>query len=364
MSGRAIILLVTGIIIICGTILYRIEAASTRIVENAALYHKKQEARNIAQTGVNLALRKLAADNTWRIGFFALPMLGGSATVTVFDTSYATIPKAIGVRSIGTFQRTNAATTAFCYFPQPLLPPDLKGLLTLNGPNQVNGNIKIDGRDHDPYDASVSAPGKGTYGIWTTSPTFTQSGSSSIGGTAAGADYAPANPGAPPVILTNQVLPSGFPTTPDSVFGGSASGYPEGTLKQIAQSGVGGSQYVTDPSVIRFPLGGVTYVEPPAGSPAWTGAGLDGAGILIVHNTARNAVLKSASGQYAGIIVTDDLTNLHIDFWGGIVVLTATPAGNVLGNGSANLYYSRATILKVVGMLSNGSSLHVIAWWE
>src|ERR1041385_4175624 len=96
MSGRAIILLVVGIIMISGTILYRIVAASSAIVANSAGYAKKQNARNIAQSGVNLALRQLETNSAWRTGFSSLSMLSGTATVTLFDTSFAGIAHALG----------------------------------------------------------------------------------------------------------------------------------------------------------------------------------------------------------------------------------------------------------------------------
>lgn len=364
MSGRAIILLVVGIIVISGTILYRIEAGSTAIVANSVGYYKKQSARNIAQTGVNLALRKLGTNSSWRTGSWVISMFDGKADVTAYDTSYAGVKKSIGVRSTATFQDSVAVSTVFCYFPQPLLPPDFKGLLTMNAANQSSGGIVVDGRDHNAFDATSVNATKGTYGIWTTGASFTQGGSSKIGGTVSGIDWLPANPAPAGTIQIGQVFPGGFPGTPDSMMGGPAAGYDEGTLKSIAQSGVQGSQYVTNPGSLSSPLSGVTYVEMPIGSPAWSGAILTGSGILVIHNTAKNAILKSATGTFGGIILTDDLTNFHATFWGGIGVLTTSPAGTSLGNGSASLYYSRDAILKVVGMLSNGTNLNVIAWWE
>lgn len=365
MSGRAIILLVVGIIMVSGVILYRIEAASTAIVANSTGYHKKQSARNIAQTGVNLALRQLAPNNTWRTSNWKIDMLGGRATVTAYDTSYAGVAKAIGIRSKGTFGDSAATSTAFCYFPQPLLPPDFRGLLTMNGPSGTGGNITVDGRDHKIFDSVSVNASKGVPGIWTTGSPFAQGGSSKIGGTVLGIDWAPANPAPVGTIQSGQVYPGGvFPGSPDSMMGGSSAGYIEGTLKSIAQSGVQGSQYVTNPGYLKFPLSGITYVEMPLATPSWSGATVTGSGIIVVHNSAKTATLKSADGRFAGILITDDLTNFHATLWGGIAVLTSTPSGSVLGNGSATMFYSREAILKAVGMLSNGSSLNVIAWWE
>src|SRR5258705_12714336 len=114
MSGRAIILLVVGIIVISGTILYRIEAASSAIVANSAGYAKKQSARNIAQSGVNLALRQLETNSAWRTGFTSLKMLSGTATVTIFDTSFEGIATTIRDRSGATIQESTIKSTVQC----------------------------------------------------------------------------------------------------------------------------------------------------------------------------------------------------------------------------------------------------------
>src|ERR1041384_878897 len=364
MSGRAIILLVVGIIVVSGTILYRIEAASTAIVSNSVGYQKKQTARNIAQSGVNLALVQLGYDNTWRTGFSGLNTLGGQVSVTVFDTTYAGIKSAIGIRSTATLQESTVTSTAFTYFPPPLIPPPVKGLVTLNGINNINGGIVLDAEDHDPNSLVVN-PGKGSYAIWTTGSSFTiGSSSGKVGGTAAGIDFVASNPANPAVVLLNQIMLGGYPTTPDSAMGGATYGYTEGMMKSIAQSGVAGSQYVTDPAKLKSPLNGVTYVEMPAGSAVWNSATINGAGVLIVHNSAGNSLFKGANGTFSGLLIADDITLMHCQMWGAVIGLTTAPQGNVMGNGSANVYYSRKAILNAAAMLSNGSSLKVIAWKE
>ncbi|MBI3765273.1 MAG: hypothetical protein HY277_02065, partial [Ignavibacteriales bacterium] len=184
MTGRAIILIVAGIIIISGVILYRIEASSTSIVANASGYFKMQSARNIAQSGVNLSLRQLGYNHAWRTGFSSLTMLGGTVSVRLFDTTFAGISTAIGVRSTGTVQDSSATSTAFCYFPPGLLPIGVKGLFTLHATNQINGGIIIDGRNYDLSGNVI--PGTGIYGIWTTGDTFAIGGSGQVGGTTSG----------------------------------------------------------------------------------------------------------------------------------------------------------------------------------
>jgi len=367
MSGRAIIFIVTGIIIISGVILYRIEAASTNIVTNSVGYYKRQTARDIAQSGVNMAIRQLGSDSSWRTTNWSITMLGGSAKIRVFDTaSFLGVSPAIGIQSIATLIDTVQSSSAFCYFPVAIIPTFTRGLLTLNSANStINGNITIDGRDHDTLGNVIA--GSGSYGISTTGSSFNVSGSATVGGTVSGTDYAPpgngiANPG---VVLLNQTVPSpGYPATPDSVFGGASKGYSEGTLKAIAKSGVKGSQYATDPSKLKYPLTGVTYVEMSTSSPTWNAANISGSGILIVHNTAKNALMKDASGTFRGIIINDDLQNFHGTLYGALVGLTPTAQGGSIGNGNAVLAYSRQAILLATGFFSSQSQLKVIAWWE
>ena len=366
MSGKAILFIVAGIIMIAGIVFHRIEASSTHIVANSAGYLNRQSARNIAQSGVNLALRHLGDDSSWRTTGWSVPMMGGRATVTVFDTaSFMGVTPVIGIRSTATFSDTVQMSSAFCYFPPAFTPSFIKGLLTLNAGNQMNGNIVLDARDHDTSGNIILT--KGTYAIWTTGSSFGISGSAGVGGTSSGTDYAPPPTGVadPSVVQVNQLLPPpGYPTTPDSVFGWSGKGYPEGTLKAAARSGLAVSQYTTDPSKLHYPLSGVTYVEMNSSSPAWIPAGISGSGILIVHNSARTASLQNATGTFRGIIISDDIVRFHGNVYGAVIGLTSAPTGNVIGNGNAALYYSRQAILLATGVFTNGSLPKVIAWWE
>ncbi len=363
MSGRAIILIVVGIIIISTTILFRIEAASTKIVANSTGYYKRQLARNIAQSGVNLGLRQLGSNRSYRTTGWSVGMFGGTCTITVFDTTFAGIDSIVGIRGTGLASDSTAVSCAFGYFPPNIVPSTMKGLLTLHAPNTINGGIIIDGRDHDTLGNLI--PGNGTWGIWTTGSSFSISGSAMVGGTVSGVDYAPSALMPNPAILLNaSYSPSAYPSTPDSVFGGASKGFAEGTLRALAKSGVGGSQYATDPTQLRFPLSGITYVETPLASPIWSPATIPGSGILIVHNSAMTAQLANSLGQFAGIIIADDVVRIHGTVIGAIVSLTTTPAGNVLGNGTAYLLYSRKAIGNAFGVLSNGTALKVIAWWE
>src|ERR1051326_1363912 len=208
MSGRAIILIVVGIIVIAGTTLYNIEAASTNIVSNFSDYFNRQSAQNIAQSGVNLCLRQLETNRAWRTGFPLTNMLDGHVIVNVYDTTYRGIPcvgiRSTGIAAYGTRREKQVVSTAFAYFPSAYIPFTVKALVTSNGPTATSGGIVIDGRDHTA--AGVLVANNGKYGIWSSS-TFSQTGSSKIGGTASSIDYVPLNPGDTNVIKQNQVWP-------------------------------------------------------------------------------------------------------------------------------------------------------------
>lgn len=248
-------------------------------------------------------------------------------------------------------------------------PPGVKGAVTTNGPTATNGNIQIDGRDHTINGTLIA--NSGTFGIFTAN-TYAQGGASDVGGTDTyGIDRVPGRPGDPSVIETygNFDDPSTpwtetMPLTPDQVMGGTYNGFSDGTLKTMAQSGMNGSQYVTDPSALTFPLSGVTYVELPPGA-EWLSINFgDSSGILIVHNSSANAVIKNLnSGTFKGLVIADDIVHIHTTIIGAVVSLTTAPSsGNVIGNGSGQVLFSRAA-LAAAGNLAQ-KIWPVTAWRE
>ncbi|MBI4536294.1 MAG: hypothetical protein HY708_08445 [Ignavibacteriae bacterium] len=370
MSGRALLITLAGIITLSATVFLNVTSSSSDISSNADGYFMRQTAQNIAQSGVNMALRQLADNRIWRTGFTMLDVFGGKLTVTLIDTFF-TGKAAVKITSTGitNYNRPEEKrATSIAFAQRGSIPPTVKAAITTNNPVKTLGTLIVDGRDHTAAGSLIG--GQGTLGIWTTQ-TLSQSGSSKIGGTYEGTDYAPSKPANPNTIATGQVWPGGYPGTPDSVLGGSSLGFPEGTLKAIAQSGIGGSQYVTNPSLLTFPLQGVTYVELPSGG-TWQSMNLDGTGILIVHNNWKNAAMKNLnSGTFTGLLIADDVIHIHTIIIGALVALSPNPSqGNCIGNGSGQVLYSGDAILNATGGIGssagggNGSASGVLAWWE
>jgi len=108
---------------------------------------------------------------------------------------------------------------------------------------------------------------------------------------------------------------------------------------------------VTDPATLTFPLAGITYVELPAGA-TWQDVDFDeSSGILVVHNAGRNALIKNLNdGTFRGLIIADDIVHIHAKIIGAIVSLTELPSeGNVIGNGSGDVLFSREALANVIG---------------
>lgn len=370
MGGRALVVTLLGIMILSASVFYSITRSSEDLMRNVDQYFLRQSAQNIAQSGVNMALRRLSQDRTWRSGWSNVQTLGGMLTVQLKDTSFKSrmVVKvtAIGVMDYG--KSTEKRQSSVAYVTSGFVPATVKAAITTNNPIRTLGALIVDGREHRADGGLISQ--SGTMGIWTTR-TLSQSGSSEIGGTANGIDYAPAKPGNPNIIKTNQIWPGGYPGTPDSILGGATNGYPEGTLKAIAMSGIGGSQYATNPSTLASPLRGVTYVELPPGG-VWQSMNISGSGILIVHNSSKNAGMKNLNaGIFKGLLIADDIVHIHTTIIGGLIALTPNPSeGNCIGNGSGRVLYSTEAIVQATGGIggqssqAGASSAAVVAWWE
>jgi len=223
-----------------------------------------------------------------------------------------------------------------------------KAAITTNYNTDTLGQLTVDGRNHDLNGTYI---GNGTLAIYTTG-TYDEGGNSDIGGTnATPTDYAPSqsnydedNPNDPPnIVVTGVTWPSpGYPTTPDAVME-----YPTGTLKATAQSGTGGSQYVTNPSSLTTPLRGVTYIEK---SGTWNAGSFNftGTGILVVHSTTGNtAVVKTLnSGTFKGLVLVDNIDKIHTTIIGAVFTMAPSPASNCVGNGNGDVLYSAQAVAK------------------
>lgn len=329
----------------------RHEAAS-----NACQAYNAANARNQAHSAANVALSKLTVTPSWQ-GSVSGSFSDGSYTVTCSKQPATTNVK---VLASGTYQQVSRNVEVLV----ELYPGFLKSAITAKPDVTTLGGLIVDGRDYDQNENII--PNQGGYAI-VSENTITQGGNSEYGGTdSQGQDYAPSRPGDTSIYEMNATFDGGFPVSPDA-----ALGLAEGTLKAIAQSGAGGSQYATSGSDINIPLKGVTYVELPDNgtwnSPNFTycncGFDYNSFGILVVHNSNYNARLKNMRGNFYGIILADDVDKIHGKTTGNVTVFGSTPRGNCIGNGTGDVHYSSYYIMDALSKLSNHQP-KIVSWWE
>jgi hypothetical protein len=354
----AVTLLVMVVLSALGASILSLSAAefgSTRLAEH------RVQAFNLAEAAQAYARRALTLDldldgngikdqaqvfiNNQPLVWNSTPLLAGmqaGARGAVTISRHTIDPDLAVITSTATFGMATKTIEPTVRRPATLAT-SAKAALAANGPIATNGTIKIDGRDHDINGNLILS--NGTKGVFSAS-SYGQGGASKVGGTdATGYDHPVKKPGDPSIIdtygswddpATWQV--ETMPTTPDAVMG-----YSLGTLKGLALSGVNGSQYVTDPTTLTFPLSGITYVELPLGG-IWRDIDFGASsGILVVHNANRSAIFKNLNyGTFTGLIIADDILHIHATIIGAVVSLTEFPsAGNVIGNGSGEVLFSR-----------------------
>lgn len=347
--GRFALILILGGIATFGISNLRMNEIVKDASRSSYEYYNGNVAKNISNSVAHMLLSRIADSTTYRATSFVTinNIFGGSAIYKVKDT----VLNATDYILVDVLGRMNNVYRRVKVFAQVanggFFPPTVKAAISTNNPVQTLGTLEVDGRDHDKNGNLIAA--SGTLGIWSTN-TITQGGSSEIGGTVSGVDEEPDKPAPAGTISPNQTYTGGYPNTPDSILGGAANGFPAGKLKQIALSSYNGSQYCTNPVTLSYPLKGVTYVELPSGS-IWTSSNIEGSGILVIHNSTCNAVIKNENlGTFKGLIIADDIVHIHTTIIGAIIALSPTPSeGNCIGNGSGDVLFSRRAIIDGIG---------------
>lgn len=308
-------LLITVLLITSGAI-YGLSFQESRLVQ---IEKYRNQAFYLAEAGLDKKLQEIRVGNTTNIS--STSFSNGTYSV-VYDASSKLMT------ATGTYQGVTRIVKAKV---NKSLPPGVKGAITAKGDVSFNGSIVVDGRDHD---ISGTVTGTGTYGI-SSGGTVNQGGSATIGGNG----FAPTDPANPAAIQENA---SGATSSPETALGlasGSLDAYKTSTPPTLPMSGI---VYYT----------GDSWIAPDFGT-----AENPSTGILIVHNTTGDALLKNVHGNFQGLIIVDDLVHINGDavITGGVILQKST--GNTVGNGSAHVNYSS-------NVLSNlpASDYEIVSW--
>lgn len=292
-------LLLSVVLLIISGAVYGLSFQESKLMQ---IEQYRSQAFYLAETGLDQKLKELRANN-----------ISDISSVSFGDGSYSVTYSAANhtVTSVGTFNGISKTVKAVV---QKTSPPGVNGALTAAGSVSFNGGIVVDGRDHD---INGNVVGSGTYGV-SSGGAINQGGSATIGGNG----YAPADPANPASILANA---SSVTTTPEAALGmspGSLDAYKTSTVPSTPFNGI---VYYTGNEWIAPNFG---TVDNPS------------TGILIVHNSTGDALLKNVHGHFQGIIIADDLIHINGDavITGGLVLQKST--GNTVGNGAAHVNYS------------------------
>ena len=343
--------------------------------ENNSMYKFGfNRAHDIAGSITDVLLMRIANNPTYRVNTpVTEDLFGGEAVYTVGNTFFED-DSLIEIRVDAKFNGITKTVITYAEIKsEGWVPPFVRGAWTVDGDlNNTISDMNIDGRNHD---LSLNIiPKTGKFGV-STSVAFTNMENAAIGGTYNDVDYPMTFPEAPEVTEENYNWGGGFPQSPDEILG-----YPEGTLKTVAQSGQYGSQYLLNPAEVEisgrkfidgltYPLSGVTYIEVTNGIEYELRLEQnDNSGIVVIHNSDRTSRLKgvkydagTSDGLLTGLLITDYSFHHHLDILGAVLMLSPNleTEKNCGGNEDHWVYYSSEAIVNATEIAAEISGLSV-----
>jgi hypothetical protein len=385
--GNQTMILIVGTLLVVSLFVATLMQTGNDMTKNTAAGFADYTAKEINNTAVEVAMRTIADSAQWRGTLSNLQLSGGTSTVVVKDTVIGGDSTMIVVRSQTVYSAGNRDTSRA--FSQVVVkpaggfvPPVVRGAFTAFGPlNDAISDMFIDGRNY-AADGVTIIPKTGVFAVSTGAGTFVNTQKGYLGGTtyatSPATDLVPAYPHDARTVETSSYWPNGWPLTPDAALGGPANGFPEGTLKRMAQQNlIPGSRYVTAWNQLSFPLKGITYMDVPNGYYlSKKHLGNNPEGILVLHSPATDAfwdnITVNNGAPFKGIMLMDNVFHIHMDVLGAIVVLTPNTVVGKTCNGNANHFvrFSSQILESVTGGTGQAadaswkSKFKVISWYE
>ncbi len=169
--GKMALILVVGLTLSVAVVAYTLNTSKTGLVENVSGFHKYTTSRDIANTGVNVLLRRLDANDTSitnplyaaQTVKWSFSIMSGICSTSVKLTNPAFLDT-IDVTSKSKFMDTTKTITARLR-RQPVPYPSIGEAVGLRVPNvnfNMTGSAFIDGRNHT-IDGTLVTPADSTY---------------------------------------------------------------------------------------------------------------------------------------------------------------------------------------------------------
>ena len=338
--GKSILLITMGLSVIIGFFILKLNANSKEGLSVTVHQFEITQARLIANSGIETYLEKMRRNKTLSGEFLDKPLFGGSYSI------YISGPDSnLTIRSVGKFDAVEHESLVKATRSPVELSP-VYGSMYVSSSNlslNLNGNMSIDGNDHNPNDTSKSGSGISLPGISVDSPndsTFiVDSIKTRIAGKIDGLG------GTPSVRTVNDVL-DWNEVTQNLIFAADLT-VPAGTYTESKQFGT-----PPDPKI--------TYVT---GNVTLSGE-CDGDGIMIINGNIKMA----GKFTYRGIIIVYGQSTIDAQFagngggiWGSVILVGQSVS--IQATGKSSFYYSSQAIENAKNNLKS-SRFKIVSWWE
>ncbi len=336
MLGKGALILVIGAAAILTMLILNLNADSTTQVETTVDFYKQTQARLISNSGVEIYLEKLRRNKSLTGTFNNNDLLDGEYDINISGPDSSLI-----INSKAEFVGVNH-TSIVNAKREPITMPNIDAAFYVSSDNMglnLNGNVDIDGNDHNTDGSAgpnpavpgfgVDSPSDSAFVINNIKPKIVPS----IKGAGGSPSVKSINDTTDWQALTENIIFAADVTLPSGTYSGSTLGTP------------------SQPKV--------TYAN---GDVHFTGT-MTGSGILVVNGSL------TLSGQFtfSGIIIVYGQSTIQTDIVGkGTVYGSTICVGknvDIKATGNAGLYYSSQAINNARINLKS-SRFKILSWWE
>jgi hypothetical protein len=336
MLGKGALILVIGAATILTMLIVNLNADATNQVETTVDFYKQTQARLISNSGVEIYLEKLRRDKGLKGTFDDNDLLDGS-----YDIDISGPDSLLRISSSAEFNGVTHSSIVNAK-REPISMPNVNAAFYVSSDNMglnLNGNVDIDGNDHNTDGSAgpnpavpgfgVDSPADSAFVIDNIKPQIVPS----IKGEGGPPSVRAINDTTDWLALTENIIFAADITLPTGTYSGSTLGTP------------------SEPKV--------TYAN---GDVHFTGT-MTGDGILVVNGDL------TLSGQFTfrGIIIVYGQSTIATDIVGqGTVYGSTICVGknvDIKATGNAELYYSSQAINNAKVNLKS-SRFKILSWWE
>ena len=335
--GRGLLIIVIGVAALLSILKMNLSANTSQEVDTSVDFFKKIQARLVANSGVEIYLEKLRRNKTLAGNFADNSLMGGSYSIKISGPD-----SALSIVSNSEFYGTKHKSFVLAK-RTPVKMPKMNSAMYINSTSMslnLNGNMDIDGNDHNP-DGSAG-PNPPVPGVGLDSPAdsayFKNNIKPKIFNDILGA-------GGTPSIRSVADTTNWLAVTEALIFAADIT-VPSGTYNSAGQYGT--------PSEPK-----ITYMT---GNVNLTG-GFQGDGIMIVNGNLSMA----GNSTFRGIVLVYKNSSIECKITGngGIYGGTILAGNNVdiQATGNSSFFYSSQALANAQAKLKS-SRFEIVDWWE